>query len=111
MQIEKFFDPHLVAAVFTDQQPAPDYRTREGAKGYAVFLAEGLTFWSTIDIIAALTLAFVSVFVDFPIGAVGLFTFFAVGCPAIMVLGIGWGCLQHLTVQETWTIVRDYFRA
>lgn len=120
MHTRKLFDPVLVGRTFVspyvprlareEAQRSPRWwESKAEARKYAWFLAEGLTFWSTIDIVAALTLVFASLFVSIPLIAILLFVAFAVGCPLIMTLGIGYGCLRHLTVRETWTIVRDYF--
>lgn len=120
MQTRKLFDPVLVGRAFIspyiprlaweEAQRSP--RWWEGkveARKYARSLAKGLTFWSTINIVATLTLVFASLFVPIPLNAVLLFVTCAVGCPLIMTIGIGYGCLHYCTIRETWTIVREYF--
>ncbi len=120
MQMQKVFNPLLVGKTFIspyfpswvreEVRISPRWwEDKAEAKKYARFLAEGLTIWSTIDIIATATLVFMSLFISIPLVAIQLFAFFAIGCPVIMILGITYGCLCHLSLRETWTVVRDYF--
>ena len=116
MQTQKFFDPMLVGRTFLSpyirclEEPAPRWwESKIEAKKCARLLAEGLTFWSTIDIVVTITLLFVSLFVTIPTAAILLFITVAIGCPIIMTLGIGYGCLRRLTLRETRMTIRDYF--
>ena len=108
MQRNKVFNPSLVFGRCV-VEVGSWWANKSAAQKYARFLAQGLTVWSTIDIVAMMTIAFISLFVQIPVTALLLFGFFALGCPLIMTLGIGCGCLTQLTAKETWTIVRDYF--
>jgi hypothetical protein len=109
MRIEKLFNPHLLMTTFFGRGEAPGFETREEAKRYAIFLAESLTLWATIDIVVGLTLLYVSTVVSLPWEVVQGYFAFAIGCPVMAVLGLGYGCLQHLTLRETYEIVRNYF--
>ncbi len=109
MRMNKVFNPALVIRTFTESRRSEFPSTKTEAKDYAIFLAEGLTFWATIDIIATITLLFVSLFVALPGAAILLFIAIALGSPAIMTAGIGFGCMHHLTFNETYLIIRTYF--
>lgn len=117
MRIQKIFNPALLGKVLLSPYfqrwkfSEPRYwESKAEARKYAQSLAMGLTIWSTIDIIAVVTFVFISFFVSIPPIVTLCFIAFAVGCPLIMTLGVGFGCMHHLTLQETWIEVRDYFR-
>ena len=111
MQLQKFFDPLMVARTLVLRSPSTKSRKNEDeASVYALDLAYGLTIWSTIDSIAILTMAFISLFVPVPIIVVLIFLLFGVGCPLVMTAGMMLvGRPQQLTFKRTWNIVRDYF--
>jgi len=115
MQMQKFFNPLLVGKTFLPSlfgkvsSEASWWKNKNEARKYANSLAEGLTLWSTVDIIVLLTLIVVSFFVSLPPTLFGLFIIFAIGSPIIMTVGIVYGCLKHLSLTETWTIIRNYF--
>jgi len=120
MQTKKLFNPALVGRTFVspyipqvvwqEMEHSPRWWESEAeARKYARSLGEGLTIWSTIDIIVALALVSVSFFVTVPLAAILFFATLGVGGPLIMMIGIGYGCLRHLTIRQTWAVVREYF--
>jgi len=114
MQLKKVFDLSLLVGTvvrkFSPHKSTPSWEdSKDEARREARSIVEGLTLWTTIDIIVILALLVVSFFFEIPTQVIMIFCFGMVGCPLIMTLGIGYGCLKHLTFGETCTIVRDYY--
>ena len=110
MKLQKFFDPLLVAETLVLHSVSVKRRKNDDeARRYALDLARGLTVWSTIDSIAATTIALISFFVRVPVVAVDIFLLLGIGCPLAMIAGMMLGRPQQLTLERTWKIVRNYF--
>ena len=101
----------IVETFFGRRVGAPFPTNRVECKLYALELAEGLSFWATLDVISAIAVLLLwaaGVIVFTPIAVLAVVVFFF-GCPLIMTAGMLHGRLQYLTLREVTQAVRQYF--
>ena len=94
----------MLKGLFPSDAPFPT--NKEEGVAYTEFLADGIKFWIKIDMVAVPLTILLWVTGIIPVIIVGFVALFAVGCPIIMTLGFSIGCIQHLTVQECYAIVK-----
>lgn len=97
----------MLKELFGLGQPGTPFPTnKQEGVAYTKELADGIKFWVKIDgIVVTLTILLWAIS-TIPAILLGFVTFFAIGCPIIMIFGFSIGCLQYLSLKECYEIVR-----